>query len=334
MAVLFFITASLYSGQTAERHLLNVSFDVSREFYQGYNDWFVKEWQAKHQEKIVVDASHGGSSKQARAVIDGLEADVVTLNQETDITILQEKGLVKTDWRKAFPHHSSPFTSTIVFLVRKGNPKKIKDWSDLVRSDVKVIIPNPKTSGNGRYSYLAAWAYAKKQKDDEKAPRDFIEKLFRNVPVLDTGGRAATTTFVQRGLGDVLLTFENEVLLITKQFNPNDFEVVYPSLSILAELPVAVVDKVAAKHKTQDLAQAYLQSLFSPASQQLAAKHYYRPQREEVKAQYRELFPEIPLVTIDEAFGGWAKAQAQHFKDGGEFDQIYSRIEKKLAQNQ
>lgn len=305
--------------------ILNVSYDVTREFFKEYNPKFVNYWKQKSGQVINVNQSHGGSSKQARAVVDGLEADVITMNQPGDIDILYQRGkLLPKDWQKRLPHASSPFTSTTVFLVRKGNPKKIKDWDDLAKPGVAVVIPNPKTSGNGKYSYLAAWGYAGKKYGGEAKARDFVGKLFRNVPVLDTGGRGATTTFVQRGIGDALLTFENEVQLIKNELGGSDFEVVYPSVSVLVEAPVAVVDKYADKHGTRATAQAYLEYLYSDEGQELAAKHYYRPRNEKVFAKYAsERFPNIALFSVDDAFGGWAKAQKTHFDDGGTFDQIY-----------
>jgi sulfate transport system substrate-binding protein len=307
--------------------LLNVSYDVTREFFKEYNPKFVEYWKQKSGQTVAVNQSHGGSSKQARAVADGLEADVITMNQASDIDILYQRGkLLPQDWQKRLPHASSPFSSTTVFLVRKGNPKKIKDWDDLARPGVGVVIPNPKTSGNGRYSYLAAWGFAEKKYGSEAKAREFVGKLFKNVPVLDTGGRGATTTFVQRGIGDALLTFENEVQLIKKELGGGEFEVVYPSVSILVEAPVAVVDKYADKHGTRTVAQAYLEYLYSDAGQELAAKHYYRPRNEKVFAKYAaERFPNIALFTVDDTFGGWAKAQKTHFDDGGTFDQIYAR---------
>jgi len=305
--------------------ILNVSYDVTREFFKEYNPKFVDYWKQKSGQTVNVNQSHGGSSKQARAVADGLEADVITMNQASDIDILYQRGkLLPQDWQKRLPHASSPFTSTTVFLVRKGNPKKIKDWDDLAKPGVGVVIPNPKTSGNGRYSYLAAWGYAEKKYGGEAKAREFVGKLVKNIPVLDAGGRGATTTFVQRGIGDALLTFENEVQLIKNELGGADFEVVYPSVSILVEAPVAVVDKYVDKHGTRATAQAYLEYLYSDAGQELAAKHYYRPRNEKVFAKYAaERFPKIALFSVDDAFGGWAKAQKTHFDDGGTFDQIY-----------
>ncbi len=307
-----------------EARLLNVSYDVTREFYKDYNEAFAKHWKAKSGKDVLVDQSHGGSSKQARAVLDGLEADVVTFNQSTDLDILVPSGLVAKDWITRFPHHAAPYTSTILFLVRKGNPKGIKDWNDLIKDGVQVIIPNPKTSGNGRYSYIGAWAYALQAPGgSEETAKKFVAKLFKNVPVLDTGGRAATTTFAQNGIGDALLTFENEVHLTLRELGADKFDIVVPSLSILAEAPVAVVDPVAKKHGTEALAQAYLTHLFSDEGQELAAKHFYRPRSAEILKKHAERFPDVKLVTIEDVAGGWKKALEVHFKDGGVFDQIY-----------
>ena len=304
--------------------LLNASYDVTREFYSEYNPLFVKYWQGQAGESVAINQSHGGSSKQARAVIDGLDADVVTMNQQTDIDSLAEKGnLVDKNWRARFPDNSSPYRSTIVFLVRKGNPKHINDWDDLIRPDVSPVIPNPKTSGNGRYSYLGAWGYAKEKFGDDDQARAFVGKLFKRVPVLDTGGRGATTTFVERGIGDVLLTFENEVYLIAKKLNPTDFDVVIPSVSIEADAPVAVVDKVVDKKGTRKPAEAYLQYLWSDAAQRLIAKHYFRPVAQAVLQD--NPFPKLKLLTIEQVAGDWASAQKKHFNDGGVFDQIYAQ---------
>ena len=305
--------------------LLNVSYDVTREFYNEYNPLFVQYWQGKSGETVAINQSHGGSSKQARAVIDGLDADVVTMNQQTDIDSLAEKGgLVEKNWRTRFPDNSSPYRSTIVFLVRKGNPKHIRDWDDLIRPDVSPIIPNPKTSGNGRYSYLGAWGYAKEKFGTDDKAREFVGKLFKRVPILDTGGRGATTTFVERGIGDVLLTFENEVYLIAKKINPKDFDVVIPSVSIEADAPVAVVDKVVDKRGTRKQAEAYLQYLWSDEAQKLIAKHYFRPVSQTVLQESHAIFPQLKLLTIEQVAGDWASAQKKHFNDGGIFDQIYS----------
>lgn len=310
--------------RAAEQSLLNVSYDVTREFYRDFNEAFAKEWKSKTGQAVTINQSHGGSSKQARSVLDGLEADVVTMNQATDVTILAEGGLVAADWADRFPHQASPYTSTIVFLVRKGNPKGIRDWPDLIKQGVQVILPNPKTSGNGRYSYLAAWAYAKNAPggSDEKA-KDFLRQLLKNVPVLDTGGRGATTTFAQRGIGDVLLTFENEAWLATKELGQDQLEIVLPPTSILAEAPVAVVEKWAAKHGTETLAKAYLSALYSPIGQSLAAKHYLRPRDEGVLKQFAKQFPPLKTYTVENDFGGWPNAQKTHFGDGGTFDNVY-----------
>ncbi len=310
----------------ADVSLLNVSYDVTREFYKDYNPAFAKFWKQKTGETVTINQSHGGSSKQARSVADGLEADVITMNQANDIDILYERSkLIPADWQKRLPHASAPTTSTTVFLVRKGNPKHIKDWDDLVRSGVSVIVPNPKTSGNGRYSYLAAWGAVVKKGGDDKKARDFVARLFKNVPVLDAGGRGATTTFAQRGIGDVLLTFENEVYLIEKELGADQFEVIYPSISILAENPVTLVDKVVDKHKTRAAAQAYLEYLYSDEGQEIAARHHLRPRLDTVAARHAREFQKIDLFTIDEVFGGWKQAQKTHFNDGGTFDQIYAK---------
>lgn len=314
---------SLVSLSLAET-LLNVSYDPTRELYQNVNASFSSYWQAKTGEKINIKASHGGSGKQARAVIDGLDADVVTLALAYDIDAIAEKsGLLPTDWQKRLPNNSTPYTSTIVFLVRKGNPKHIKDWDDLVRENVSVITPNPKTSGGARWNYLAAWGYAlKKHGSDEKA-RDFVTKLFKNVPVLDVGARGAATTFVQRGIGDVLLAWENEALLSIKKLGIEKVEIVVPSLSILAEPPVAVVDKIALRHGNQKVAQAYLEYLYTPQGQEIVARNFYRPRLQVIADKYNSSFPSVELFTIDGVFGGWKKAQTRHFVDGGIFDQIY-----------
>ncbi|HZV61907.1 MAG TPA: sulfate ABC transporter substrate-binding protein [Methylophilaceae bacterium] len=310
----------------AEVTLLNVSYDPTRELYQEYNAAFAKHWQAKTGGKVTFKQSHGGSGKQARAIVDGLEADVATLALAYDIDQLYEKGkLIPKDWQKRLPNNSSPYTSTIVFLVRKGNPKNIKDWNDVVKPGISVITPNPKTSGGARWNYLAAWAYALKQNNnDEAKAKEFIGKLFKNVPVLDSGARGSTTTFVERGIGDVLLAWENEAFLAQKELGPEKVDIVVPSLSILAEPPVTVVDKVADKRKTRKVAEAYLQYLYSDEGQEIAAKNYYRPRSEAVAKKYEKQFPKVQLVTIDD-FGGWQKAQKTHFADGGVFDQIYQK---------
>jgi len=307
----------------ADTTLLNVSYDVTREFYKDFNASFIKYWKAKTGETVTINQSHGGSSKQARAVADGLEADVISMNQAPDIDILYERSkLIPKDWQKRLPNASSATNSTTVFLVRKGNPKNIKDWDDLIKPGISVVIPNPKTSGNGKYSYLAAWGYVIRKDGDEAKAKDFVTKLFKNVPVLDTGGRGATTTFAQRDIGDALLTFENEVNLIKKELG-DKFDVVYPSASILAENPISVVDKFAKKHKTEAVAQAYVEYHFSEAGQEIAVHHYLRPSVASVASKYKDRFKSLDLFTVDEVFGGWAKAQKTHFADGGTFDQIY-----------
>jgi sulfate transport system substrate-binding protein len=310
----------------ADTSLLNVSYDPTREFYKAFNTAFEKYWLAKTGETIKIDSSHGGSGKQARAVIDGLEADVVTLALAYDIDEISERGgLIDKNWQSRLPDNSTPYTSTIVFLVRKGNPKGIHDWPDLIKGDTQVITPNPKTSGGARWNYLAAWGYAlKANSGDEAKAKDYITQLFQHVPVLDTGARGATTTFVQRGIGDVLIAWESEALLALKELGPDQFELVVPSISILAEPPVAVVDKVVDKHGTRKQAEAYLQYLYSPEGQEIAAQNYYRPRDPEVAAKYASTFPKVSLFTIDDGmFGGWQKAQKTHFSDGGVFDQIY-----------
>jgi len=315
---------SLFGAGAKEIKLLNVSYDPTRELYQEYNTAFAKYWEAKTGDKLTIQQSHGGSGKQARSVIDGLQGDVVTLALAYDIDAIAERGkLLPPDWQKRLPNNSSPFTSTILFLVRKGNPKGIKHWGDLLKPDVSIITPNPKTSGGARWNYLAAWGYAlKKSNGDEKKAREFVAALFKRVPVLDTGARGATTTFVQRGIGDVLIAWENEALLSIKELGKGEFEIVAPSVSILAEPPVALVDKVVNRHGTRAVAEEYLKYLYSPEGQEIAAKHYYRPRLESVAQKYAESFPKLNLFTIDEVFGGWQKAQKTHFADGGVFDQI------------
>lgn len=314
-------------ASAANVSLLNVSYDPTRELYQEFNAAFAKQWQAKTGDVVTVKQSHGGSGKQARAIVDGLEADVATLALAYDIDQLSEKGkLIPKDWQKRLPHNSSPYTSTIVFLVRKGNPKNIKDWNDIVKPGISVITPNPKTSGGARWNYLAAWAYAlKHNNNDEAKAKEFVGKLFKNVPVLDSGARGSTTTFVERGIGDVLLAWENEAFLAQKELGPEKVDIVVPSLSILAEPPVTVVDKVADKRKTRKVAEAYLQYLYSDEGQEIAAKNYYRPRSEAIAKKYEKQFPNINLITIDDVFGGWQKAQKAHFADGGVFDQIYQK---------
>jgi sulfate transport system substrate-binding protein len=310
--------------RAADVSLLNVSYDPTRELYQDYNEAFSKYWKAKTGDNVKVQASHGGSGKQARAIIDGLEADVATLALSYDIDQLNEKGrLIPADWQKRLNHNSSPYTSTIVFLVRKGNPKKIKDWDDLIKPGVSIITPNPKTSGGARWNYLAAWAYALKQNNnDEAKAKEFVTKLYKNVPILDSGARGATTTFVERGIGDVLLAWENEAYLAKKELGPDKVEIVVPSLSILAEPPVTVVDKYAKKHGTEKVAQAYLEYLYSEEGQEIAAKNYYRPTLDSVAKKYANQFAKVNLIKIDDVFGGWQKAQKTHFNDGGVFDEI------------
>jgi sulfate/thiosulfate-binding protein len=304
--------------------LLNVSYDPTRELYRDFDAAFARQWKAKTGDTVTVRQSHGGSGKQARAVIDGLPADVVTLALAYDIDAISERGLIAHDWQRRLPYRSAPYTSTIVFLVRKGNPKQIRDWGDLVKPGVSVITPNPKTSGGARWNHLAAWGYALRQPGaSEASARDFITRLYRNVPVLDSGARGATTTFVERGIGDVLLAWENEALLAVRELGPGKFDIVAPSVSILAEPPVAVVDKVVDKRGTRQVAQAYLEYLYSDEGQQLAAKHYYRPAVPRFAAQYAAQFPAVKLFTVDEVAGGWAKAQKAHFADGGVFDQAY-----------
>lgn len=311
----------------ADTTLLNVSYDVTREFYKDYNVLFAAHWKADTGETVTVSQSHGGSSKQARSVIDGLRADVVTMNQALDIDVLHTAAnLIPADWATRLPNHSVPYTSTILFIVRKGNPKGIRDWDDLVKPGVDVIVPNPKTSGNGRYSYLAAWGYARRQPSATDATaKEFVRKLFANVPVLDTGGRGATTTFAQRGIGDVLLTFENEVALTLRELGSNQFAVVVPSISIVADNPVVWVDKYVAKRGTEKVARAYLEFLYSDAAQELAAKHFFRPSSAAVLAKYPDRFPSLPLFSVEDVAGSWEAAQKTHFNDGGIFDQIYAK---------
>jgi sulfate/thiosulfate transport system substrate-binding protein len=306
-----------------EIKLLNVSYDPTRELYQDVNEAFAKQWKEKTGDTVIVQQSHGGSGKQARSVIDGLEADVVTLALAYDIDAIAEKShLIDAGWQKRLPNNSTPYTSTIVFLVRKGNPKGIKDWDDLIKPGVAIVTPNPKTSGGARWNYLAAWGYAlKKNNNDQAKAKDFVAKLFRNVPILDTGARGATTTFVQRGIGDVLIAWENEALLTLKD-SGDKFEMVAPSISILAEPPVSTVDRVVKRHGTAEVAKAYLEFLYSPDGQEIAARNFYRPRSEAVAQKYADKFPKLTLFTIDEVFGGWQKAQKTHFDNDGTFDQI------------
>lgn len=316
-------TSSASTGKSPVS-LLNVSYDPTREFYIDVNQAFQSAWQAKTGQALDIKQSHGGSGKQARSVIDGLQADVVTLALAGDIDSLsKEAKLLPSDWQAKLPNNSSPYTSTIVFVVRKGNPKGIKDWVNLTADGVKVITPNPKTSGGARWNYLAAWAWANKEfSGDETKILDYMTKLFKNVPVLDTGARGSTTTFAQRGIGDIFLSWENEAWLIEKEF-PEKTEIVYPSISILAEPPVAVVEKNTTKHGTSEVAKAYLEFLYTDEAQELAGKHFYRARNPQIAAKYKDKLPEIPLVTIDKDFGGWAKAQKTHFDDGGTFDKVY-----------
>ncbi len=312
-------------AQGGEVTLLNVSYDPTRELYQDFNQAFAKYWKAKTGQTVNVEQSHGGSSKQARGVIDGLQADVVTLALAYDIdAISQNSGLLPADWQKRLPENSTPYTSTIVFLVRKGNPKHIRDWDDLVKPGISVITPNPKTSGGARWNYLAAWAYALKQPggSEEKA-QDFVRRLYKNVPVLDSGARGSTTTFVQREIGDVLIAWENEAFLSIRELGPEKAEIVEPSISILAEPPVSIVDKVVDKKGTRKVAQAYLDYLYTPEGQEIAARNYYRPRLDSIARKYASTFPKMKLLTVDDVFGGWQAAQKKHFADGGVFDQIY-----------
>lgn len=322
-AALLFIGA-MSAALAKEIKLLNASYDPTRELYHEINAAFARAWQARTGDTLVIQQSHGGSGKQARSIIDGLRADVATLALAYDIDAVAEKGrLIPADWQKRLPNNSSPYTSTIVFLVRKGNAKGIKDWDDLIKPGVAVVTPNPKTSGGARWNYLAAWAYAaKKSGNDESKAREFIAKLFKNVPVLDTGARGSTTTFVQRGIGDVLISWENEAFLAIKEYGADKFEIIVPSLSILAEPPVTWVDRVVKKHGTEAVARAYLEFLYSPEGQTIAAKNFYRPRLAEVAEKFKAQFPEVNLVTIDGEFGGWKKAHQAHFAEGGIFDQL------------
>ncbi len=311
----------------AETTLLNVSYDPTRELYADVNKAFGAQWEKAHPgERLTLRQSHGGSGKQARSVIDGLEADVVTLALAYDIDAIAARGLLDKDWQKRLPDNSSPYTSTIVFLVRKGNPKGIKDWDDITKPGIKVVTPNPRTSGGARWNYLAAWGYAlKKFGGDEEKAKAFVQALYKNAPVLDTGARGATVTFVERGIGDVLIAWENEAYLSVNELGPDKFDIVTPSVSILAEPPVAVVDKVVDKKGTRTVAEDYLKFLYTPEGQELAARHYYRPRNAEVAAKYKDKFAPVELFTVDEVFGGWQKAQKTHFSDGGVFDQITGR---------
>lgn len=316
--------AILQTAQAADITLLNVSYDPTRELYQDVNTAFAKEWKGKTGDNVKIKQSHGGSGKQARAVIDGLEADVVTLALAYDIDALAEHKLLAADWQKRLAHNSAPYTSTIVFLVRKGNPKGIKDWNDLIKPGVAVITPNPKTSGGARWNHLAAWGYALRQPGGNEAKaKDFLGKLYKNVPVLDSGARGATTTFVERGIGDVLIAWENEAYLAVKELGPTKFDIITPSVSILAEPPVAVVDKFADKHGTRKVAEAYLNYLYTDEAQDIIAKNYYRPATDKAAKKYASQFAKVKLFTIEQVAGGWTAAQKAHFADGGIFDQIY-----------
>ncbi|MEA3052010.1 MAG: sulfate/thiosulfate transport system substrate-binding protein [Sphingomonadales bacterium] len=309
--------------------LLNVSYDPTRELYRDLNANFARKWKAETGQTLEIRQSHGGSGKQARSVIDGLAADVVTLALAYDIDeIAQKAKLLPADWQTRLPDNSSPYTSTIVFLVRKGNPKRIRDWDDLVRPDVKVITPNPKTSGGARWNYLAAWGYATRKYGSPARTREFMTRLFHNVPVLDSGARGATTTFVERAQGDVLISWENDAFLAVNELGRGNFEIVVPSLSILAEPPVALVDRVVDRKGTRAAAEAYLRYLYTPEAQELIARHYYRPRDPEVAARHKAQFPDVPMLTIDRDFGGWAKAQSTHFADGGEFDRIFEKAKR------
>jgi sulfate transport system substrate-binding protein len=324
-AVLGSLLAAAAPARAADVALLNVSYDPTRELYQEVNAVFAKQWKAKTGDTLTVSQSHGGSGKQARTVIDGLEADVVTLGLAYDIDAIAQSGLLARAWQTRLPDNSCPYTSTIVFLVRKGNPKGIHDWEDLGRPGVAVITPNPKTSGGARWNYLAAWGYAlRKPGGGEAAARDLVARIYRNVPVLDTGARGATITFVERGIGDVLIAWENEALLAARELGKDKLEIILPSSSILAEPPVAMVDKIAGRHGTKAVAQAYLEFLYTPEGQEIVARHYFRPRLKAVADKHAAQFPRLNLFTIDEAFGGWAKAQAAHFADGAVFDQIYA----------
>ncbi len=324
MGAFALVVTTVITAFAADVTLLNVSYDPTRELYTDYNSAFANYWQKKTGDKVTIKQSHGGAGKQARAVIDGLEADVVTLALAYDIDAIADKGLIKTGWQKELPHNSSPYTSTIVFLVRKGNPKGIKNWNDLVKPGISVITPNPKTSGGARWNYLAAWAFALHHKggNDAKA-KEFVAKLFKNVPVLDSGARGSTNTFVQRGLGDVLLAWENEAFLAINELGPDKFDIVTPPESILAEPPVTVIDKVADKHGTRKVAEEYLKYLYTDEGQKIAAKHYYRPINPKIPTRLAKV---KKLYTIDKDFGGWQKAQKTHFSDGGTFDQIYTPV--------
>ncbi len=318
--------ATAAAGSAKNLELLNVSYDPTRELYADYNAAFAKYWKARTGDEVVIKQSHGGSGAQARSVVDGLQADVVTLALAADIDALHANGsLLPAEWQKRLPNNSTPYTSTIVVLVRKGNPKAIKDWDDVVKPGVTIVVPNPKTSGGARWAYLAAWGFAQRKYGSETRAKEYITALYKNVPVLDSGARGATTTFVERGIGDVALSWENEAFLAVKQFGADKFEIVVPSVSILAEPPVAVVDRVAKRKGTTEVAKAYLQYLYSDEGQDIAGRNFYRPRDPAAAAKYAAVFPKIDLFTIDEAFGGWTKAQQTHFADGGVFDQIYQK---------
>jgi len=324
LTALLATTALLQPALAADISLLNVSYDPTRELYQDVNTAFAKEWKAKHGDDVRIKTSHGGSGKQARSVLDGLEADVVTLGLAYDIDELSRHGLIQSNWQSRLPHNASPYTSTVVLLVRKGNPKGIKDWGDLVKAGVSVITPNPKTSSGARWNYLAAYGYALRQPGaTEASAREFLKKLYKNVPVLDSGARGATTTFVERGIGDVLIAWENEAFLAVKELGPDKFDIVTPSVSILAEPPVALVDKNADRHHTRKVAEAYLNYLYSDEGQAIIAKNYYRPATPKAAKQLGSQFPQVKLFTIGDVAGNWDKAQKTHFNDGGLFDQLY-----------
>ncbi len=322
----FLAVAATALAQAKSIELLNVSYDPTRELYVNYNKAFAAHWKTQTGDDVIIKQSHGGSGKQARGVIDGLQADVVTLALAADVDALYANAkLIPQDWQKRLPENSTPYTSTIVFVVRKGNPKGIKDWDDLIKPGVSVITPNPKTSGGARWNYLAAWAYAKHKQGGDEGGKAFVTALYKNVPVLDSGARGSTTTFVQRGIGDVAISWENEAFLVLKEFGADQYEIVVPSLSILAEPPVSIVDKVVKKKGTEAVAKAYLEYLYSDEGQDIAGRNFYRPRNPTIAAKYDNVFPKLELVTIDAEFGGWTKAQKTHFADGGVFDQIYQK---------
>jgi sulfate transport system substrate-binding protein len=325
LTALAILALSVAPASAKELTLLNVSYDPTRELYADFNKAFAADWKVKTGQSVKIEQSHGGSGAQSRAVIDGLAADVVTLALAYDIDAIAQKAkLLPADWQKRLPDNSAPYTSTIVFLVRKGNPWKVRDWGDLIKKGIEVVTPNPKTSGGARWNYLAAWAWALKQPGGSDATaRSYVKELYKHVPLLDTGARGATTTFTQRGIGDVLLAWENEAYLAIKELGADKFEIIYPSMSILAEPPVALLDKNVDRHKTREIAQAYLEYLYSDVGQEIAARNYYRPRNAAIRAKYKANFPDIPLLTVDDTFGGWQKAQTTHFADGRIFDQIY-----------